>query len=273
MADTIIERHDPPSWIVERVLSLGGSNVYGRPNFRVTWGGNRYHTVGGMFKHVIYVDSGIIGQKKAIVTQVAEVRQLLAYHPERWHLERWCPAEYYGSSEDWYARTWDEEAQLHTLGPYPHEGEYEHVFFLGQCSHMKPGDWEWCQLCKVTMGEYIPLEPNFYMIEMQIRALLRSENVNKDEEARALFKREVDRKQAYREHIQDVIGNAMRPHLALQPTSWQAGTGSRCSVPEAKWANTPLLLPSNRKGFHQSEHAMPAQKQAELEKDESNGTN
>lgn len=260
----LIEKRDPPQWVVDRVNLLGGSNLYGRPNYHVVWGGSRYHFVGGMFKHVVEIDGPIIGTKVGVVTSVPELRLMLAYHPFRWHLERWRGAEFYGLREDWYANSWDEEAQLHVMGDYPTEGDYEHVFYLAQCPHMKEGDTEWCIRCKASSGEYIPLEENMHMIEFQINALHRSENVSDEEERKALFLRE-DKKRAVRNKlVQERIENALRPRLATQPTSWQPGTDSRCSVPEAKIDHN-RRQPLGRSVFQQSNFKLPEKKQGELD--------
>lgn len=260
--DTQIIKMDPPAWVVHHITKIGGTNLYGRPNFRVIWGGNRYHTVGGMFKKVVEVkDEMIIGKVTSIVTDVAEIRQLLKYNPFRWHLERWRGPEFYGTAEEWYACTWDEESQLHVMGDYPHEGDYEHVFYLGMCSHMKPGDTDWCMPCQVTSGEYIPLEENVSILEIQIRALQMTEDVSKEAEKAALFMRENVKRQVRRKLVEDRVRGAMRPQLAVQPTSWQDGT--RCSVPEAKILD--VQLPHNRVGFSQSNHVLPAHKQKDIE--------
>lgn len=249
--DTPLVRMEPPQHIVERVNFLGGMNRFGKPNFRVIWGGNRYHQVGGKFKKPIYFSTGIIGEpQKAVVTEVVEMREILKYHPQRWHLERWRGPEWYGSPAEWYEQTWDPELNLHTMGNFPHDGEYEHCFFLGICTHLQNG--EWCGFCKVGMGQFIPLEENFYIIERQIKALLLSDNVNDMAERDALFMRESDKREAMRKIVGDRVRGAMRPTMATQPTSWQDGT--RCSVPEAKWKDSASLPGS--KGFRQSEELL-----------------
>lgn len=231
--DTKTERRDVPEWVEKHITSKGGLNAFGKPNFRVIWGGNRTHLVGGMFKNVTYFDDAE-GRKRAIVTEIAEMRTLLKYHPERWHLERWRGAEYYGDPDEWYQNSWDPEARLHTMGDYPNEGDYEHVFFLAQCSHMAKGDKDWCMPCQVGMGQYIPLEPNVQVLDMQIYALLKSEDVSQVAEMGALFMRENLKRQIRNKIVGDRVRGAMRPRIALQPTSWQSGMGSKCSVPEAK---------------------------------------
>jgi hypothetical protein len=46
----------------------------------------------------------------------------------RWHIERWCPPEMYGSPEEWMLLT--TENGVPALGPYPSRGEYEHAMTL-----------------------------------------------------------------------------------------------------------------------------------------------
>ncbi len=242
-------RQDPPQWIQDRLTKLGGLNPYGKPNYRVVWGGNRTYQVGGMFNKVIEIkDEMIIGKSISIVTREAEMRTMLKYHPRRWHLERWRGPEFYGDREAWYRDSYDEESKLHTMGDYPTEGDYEHVFFLGMCSHMKPGDTDWCMHCQIDMGEYIPLEENFYLLEMQINALKKSENdMFTMAERNCLFMREDKKRQHRNAMVSARVRGALRPKLATQPTSWQDGT--RCSVPEAKIGTRGLNVPL---GFSQS---------------------
>jgi hypothetical protein len=259
----MIEKQEPPQWVVDRVNLLGGFNIYGKPNYRVIWGGNRFHFVGGMFKHVVEVSGPVIGTRVGVVTEVPELRSMLAYHPQRWHLERWRSPDFYGTREEWYANTWDEDAKLHRMGDYPTEGDYEHVFYLAECVHMKEGDAEWCVFCKASSGSYIPLEENMHMIEWQIDALRRSENVTEAEEKTALFLREDKKRQVRNKLVAERVQNALRPRLATQPTSWQEGTNSRTSVPEPK-INPDVRQPLGRSAFRQSNIVLPGKKQEEI---------
>jgi hypothetical protein len=80
-----------------------------------------------------------------VVREVIETRKVPKYLPvERWHIERWMPAESYGSPEQWYAQTTEVEdgIRIAVLGPYPARGEYEHCFTL-----------------KDVKGEFMPLSP------------------------------------------------------------------------------------------------------------------
>jgi hypothetical protein len=259
--DTVIEKREVPAWVEHIITRKGGLNPFGKPNFRVIWGGNRTYLVGGMFKKPItFKDED--GQERSIVTEVAEMRTMLRYMWNRWHMERWCGPELYGTQEEWYTNTWDDVAKLHVMGDYPTEGDYEHVFYLAQCPHMKPEDTEWCMPCQVGMGEYIPLEENVHILEQQIWALLKSQDISKSAEMASLFMREHIKRNIRNKVVGERVRGAMRPKIATQPTSWQDGT--RCAVPEPKMHQV-LTLPRNKQGFSQSTEVMPAKKQSELE--------
>lgn len=259
--DTVIEKREVPKWVEHIITRAGGLNPFGKPNFRVIWGGNRTYVVGGMFKDVTNFKDAE-GRERAIVVEVPDLRTLLRYHPHRWHMERWCGPEFYGTQEEWYQNTWDDIAKLHTMGNYPEHGDYEHVFYLAQCPHMTPDDTEWCMHCQVGMGEYIPLEENVHILERQIYALLKSQDISKSAEMASLFMREHIKRNIRNKVVGERVRGAMRPKIATQPTSWQDGT--RCAVPEPK-LNQVLTLPRNKRGFSQSTVTMPDQKQKDLE--------
>jgi hypothetical protein len=261
MPDTIIEKREVPKWVEHFITKKGGLNPFGKPNFRVIWGGNRTYLVGGMFKDVTYV-TDTEGRKRAVVVEIADLRTMLKYHPHRWHMERWFGPEYYGTQEEWFQSTWDDVAKLHAMGPYPTEGDYEHVFYLAQCPHMVPGDKDWCMPCQVGMGEYIPLEENVHVLEMQIYALLKSQDISKSAEMASLFMREHIKRNIRNKVVGERVRGAMRPKIATQPTSWQDGT--RCAVPEPKMHQV-LNLPRSKRGFSQSTVTMPDKKQSDLE--------
>jgi len=252
-----IEKRDTPQWATDRVAKLGGNNRLGKPSFRIIWGGNRFHLVGGMFKKVVMVDVDdaipIIGQPKrqaAIVTDVAEMRHLHKYYPHRWWLEKWLPPEAYGSPEEWYESTWNEEAQLHSMGPYPSEGEYESVAFLGVCNHMKDGDTEWCGLCKLTLGEYLSLEDGIDVFEWTIWALDQSKAVTPGEQKAALLEREANKTKKANNTVAERVRNAMRPTFAIQPSSQMANPMAPRSRPEPKF--DPDLYMERSKGLTQA---------------------
>jgi hypothetical protein len=119
------ETHEAPISVQERLRRAGGTNLYGEPNFRVVWGGLRLTWIGGR-----WVDRD---SNDNVIREIIELRQVPKYVPhDRWHIERWTPAEAYGSPDRWYAQTLEIEdgMQIPALGPYPYRGEYEHCFTL-----------------------------------------------------------------------------------------------------------------------------------------------
>lgn len=265
-----------PDWVAERCKSLGGTNRFGGANFRVVWGGSRLHKVGGFFPVNV----------NGVITQVAEVREVHKYHPERWHLERWIAPEVYGDQEEWYRQTWNELAKVHTCGDYPAEGDYEHVFVLAKCEHVykdeeeylkqhplpyrsqfldfgeytkavvewqeqraNGGIGEWCNRCKLTLGEYIPLEENMYLVELQIHAFTLSDYVTERQEREALFARELEKKKASMNRIETIVRNRMMA-FGTVPHSYATDPNRKCSVPEAKF-NPRIYNPFGRSAFKQ----------------------
>ena len=131
------ETYETPAGICERVMAAGGTNVYGEANFRVVWGGSRLTWIGGR-----WTDRDASGN---VIREAIETRQVPKYLPmDRWHIERWMPAESYGSPEEWLAQTTEVEdgIRIAALGPYPARGEYEHCFTLAAAD-----------------GGYLPLSP------------------------------------------------------------------------------------------------------------------
>jgi hypothetical protein len=237
-----IEKRDTPQWATNRVAKLGGNNPLGKPNFRIVWGGSRLHLVGGMFKIVTLTPA-------PVVTEVAEMRSLHKYFPHRWWLEKWLPPEAYGSPDEWYESTWNPDAKLHSMGPYPSEGEYESVTYLGQCSHMKDEDTDWCGLCRLSFGEYVSLEDGIHIFEWHIWALEQSKSVTPGQQKAALFEREQKKKDKVNNRVEQMVRNAMRPAFAIQPNSQGANPMASRSTPEAKY--NPYLYAERSRGLRQ----------------------
>lgn len=103
------------------VLSLGGVNVFGRPKYRLVWGGSRMSLEVGYFCD--YDDSG------NFLRRVLDRRPDIKYFEasDRWHMEVWLSAEQYVgmSPEAWEKRTSLYKGQAVPPAPFPHEGEYE----------------------------------------------------------------------------------------------------------------------------------------------------
>jgi hypothetical protein len=125
MVRVLRERHEAVPAVERRLRLAGGINRYGEPMYRAVWGWSRLGWIGG--KWIDRDDAG------SVVREVVEMRWVPKYVPhDRWHIERWMPAEAYGSPSDWYAQTVEREGgvSVPALGPYPERGEYEHCFTL-----------------------------------------------------------------------------------------------------------------------------------------------
>lgn len=90
------------------LLTAGGSNLYGHPNYRLVWSESRLEIRYG--QRVKKYGSG----------------------RDRWILEKWCPPEMYGSEDLWGFETKDRESGELILGPFPRQGEYEHSYTFDQ---------------------------------------------------------------------------------------------------------------------------------------------
>ncbi len=125
MIRVLRETHEAPAAVARRLHLAGGTNRYGEPNFRAVWGWSRLTWIGGRWE-----DRDAAGR---LLREVVELRQVPKYFPlDRWHIERWCPPELYGSLGEWYERTLEVEGgrAIPALGPYPARGEYELAFTL-----------------------------------------------------------------------------------------------------------------------------------------------
>ncbi len=121
----IREVHTPPPFVEHALARAGGTNRFGEPNFRAVWGWSRLAWIGGRFE-----DRDAAG---ILIRESVELRYEPKYFPrDRWHIERWCAPEMYGSPDDWARTTLEVEGarSIAALGPYPSRGEYEHVFTL-----------------------------------------------------------------------------------------------------------------------------------------------
>jgi hypothetical protein len=94
-------------------MAAGGANTFGEANFRVVWGGSRLTWMGGR-----WTDRDASGN---VIREAIETRRVPKYLPvDRWHIEKWMPAESYGSPEQWYEQTTEVEdgIRIAALGPY-----------------------------------------------------------------------------------------------------------------------------------------------------------
>jgi hypothetical protein len=178
------ETHEAPIGIGERLLAAGGANLYGEANFRVVWGGSRLTWMGGR-----WTDRDENGN---VIREVIESRRVPKYLPvERWHIERWMPAESYGSPEQWCEQTTEIEdgIRIAALGPYPSRGEYEHCFTL-----QTPG------------GEYLALSPA--ACDWIVRAVEWAKRQPRREQGGAIAAREARRDRDWNRSADDLLDDA-----------------------------------------------------------------
>ena len=169
----------------ERATRAGGVNRYGEPNFRVVWGGSRLACIGGR-----WTDRDANGNP---VRETVEMRRVPKYLPEdRWHIERWMPAESYGTPEQWVAHTTEIEdgVRIAALGPYPSRGDYEHCFTLESAS-----------------GEFIPLTPA--ACDWIVRAIEWSRRQRRTEMRGAIAAREARRERHLDRGMDDILEDAV----------------------------------------------------------------
>jgi hypothetical protein len=125
MIHVIRETHDAPCDVARELALAGGCNLFGEPIYRAVWGWSRLDWIGGKWE-----DRDAAGN---LVREVVELRREPKYAPhDRWHIERWVPAESYGSPAEWRAQTLEiaNGQSVPALGPYPSRGDYEHCFTL-----------------------------------------------------------------------------------------------------------------------------------------------
>ncbi|HEY2823067.1 MAG TPA: hypothetical protein VGJ06_18625 [Candidatus Acidoferrum sp.] len=192
------ETHEAPDSVARALELAGGKNPFGEPNYRAVWGWNRLAWIGGKFEEHD-PDTG------SLLREVIELRQEPKY-PEvnRWHIEKWLPAEAYGSPRAWWAQTLEiaDRRSIPALGPYPARGEYEHCLTLeGPSSVGKCG--EFVQLT-VTAAEHIA------------RAIEWSRKHPRSQSRSSLYEREDRADREYGELAYDILDDAV-PAFHKQP--------------------------------------------------------
>ena len=134
MIHVLRETHEPSAEVADRLALAGGGNIFGEPNFRAVWGWNRLGWIGGRWTDRDPATGSIL-------RETIGLRLAPKYFPlNRWHIERWCAPETYGSAEQWARNTLEIEdgRNVPALGPYPSRGEYEHVFTLEYFPRVAP---------------------------------------------------------------------------------------------------------------------------------------
>lgn len=112
---------DTPSAVVKSITEHGGVNQYGKPYWRVVLSHNHTRPKKGIWhefpdgKMEQFTPNGTGGfthNPLHAIRVVEEIRDTQVWPKNGWILERWFPAEVWGSRETWNS------------GPYPEQGEY-----------------------------------------------------------------------------------------------------------------------------------------------------
>lgn len=108
----------------QRILELQlGKNPHGAPLYRFVWGEDRLEWVGGKWEDR---DSNT----GSLLREIVEQRQVPKYShlgAECWYVERWYPAEHFGTQADWESKVIEREGgtSVPARGPYPAKGDYD----------------------------------------------------------------------------------------------------------------------------------------------------
>jgi hypothetical protein len=126
MISVIRETYEAPTDVARALELAGGRNIFGEANYRAVWGWSRLDWIGGKWED----RDPSTGE---VLREVIELRREPKYLPhDRWHIERWMPAQSFGSPAEWHAQTTEIVGgrNVAALGPYPSRGDYEHCFTL-----------------------------------------------------------------------------------------------------------------------------------------------
>jgi hypothetical protein len=192
MISILRETHETPESVARRLALAGGRNPFGQPNYRAVWGWNRLAWIGGKFED--RDEHGVLLRERF------ELRREPKYPAvNRWHIERWVPAETYGSPRQWYLQTVELAGgkSVPALGPYPSRGEYEHCFTL-----------------ETPRGDFVQLTPT--VAEHVARGIESSRVASRPLSRAKLYEREGREDRAYENWAYDMLDDAV-PAFHRQP--------------------------------------------------------
>lgn len=133
-------RRIAPKELQSRLTTVGGLNPYGEPRLRLIWG---------------WTPTDYVYNRRE---RHYETRPPMLPNRNRWIVEQWFPAEYYGTPQmfRWtYTQNVNGE-QIDLLGPYPSRGRYEHLVTVER-AHKKPCSSN-ADVCSCG-GGYVELTP------------------------------------------------------------------------------------------------------------------
>lgn len=128
------------------LLRFGGTNPFGKPQWRLLVGLDRLVKEAGVYRD--WAEGLTTAEKGGLsfdpipdqpgvnfrrhenkpIRVVTELREIRKYpHADGWILEKWFPASAYGTQEEWYSYK-AVDGMTPMLGPYPECGDYEMIF-------------------------------------------------------------------------------------------------------------------------------------------------
>ncbi|MCI0725043.1 MAG: hypothetical protein L0338_39675 [Acidobacteria bacterium] len=125
------ETHRPDPEIQRQIDRKVGLNWLGEPLYRVVWGWSRLDWCAGLMTR--YDEGGRFLREEYGIFYEPKYDYLGRRDGlSRWIVEKWFPAESYGSPETWayQTREIDGYQECQALGPYPSRGDYELSFVV-----------------------------------------------------------------------------------------------------------------------------------------------
>jgi hypothetical protein len=125
---------DTPNEVIEKLTKWGGRNQYGNPNWRIILAENHLVQRAGMWTEFDQGTEQVQFREQAhdvafTTQQIAPeairvgVFEVPLYPCTGWILERWFPAEVYGSRQQWESAL-SQDGVTPMMGPYPERGGY-----------------------------------------------------------------------------------------------------------------------------------------------------
>jgi hypothetical protein len=195
------EKLQAPPEYQEYIAAIGGLNRFGEANFKIVWGQTETEYIWGTDangrkgQHIVFKHQGI----------------------PSWFIEAWKPPECFGTPELWYAMSWDQETNTHTLGEYPFRGLYMPVSFNlyvkriigGGMRYSDPDEHGHCHVIETPARMEIDAMPLcFYILDLIIPNLLKEVDVTFEQKRVALMNRKLAESAAARQKAYDAYMDA-----------------------------------------------------------------
>lgn len=154
-----------PQWFQDHLTSIGGTNHYGEPIFKLVWSTGPKMTVGGRWEK-----DGFVGYREV---------PMMGGEP-CWALMVWEPRESHGAPWRWETDYRDAETGLLQCGQYPGSGRYRilqrfiHIELAEQARerHFMDGNTPRTEIISTRKVRTYKLEPSGVLLDMLIPMLI-----------------------------------------------------------------------------------------------------